>query len=691
MNLNQEILKIENNLKKLENLHNSFDYLKINIASPNRIKSWAIRELPSGEKIGEITNSETLNFRTYQPEPNGLFCEKIFGPIKNWKCKCGKYGGIQINKICEECLVELTETRVRRYRMGYISLSIPIVHIWYLKGTPNYLCTLLKSIDDTLSTEDIEDIIYFRQGTSQDILNNTFFDFYNFQKSFKTIFNKYLIFSENLQKQRYGSEIIKAILDDLNLETEIKKIRKLIQPFIFKEVYKNLNIQKIFIQKLRILESFFATKTNPSWLVLTILPVLPPNLRPLLELENKQLISADINEIYRLIIIRNERLFEFIYKYFAPALLTFQGRKLLQETVDSLIDNSKLPKEKIFSLNNKNLKGLTDILDGKYGRFRQSLLGKRVDYSARSVIITNSTLRLNQCGLPFEIAKELFQPFLINKILTLINNFSPYNIKLAKAIISRKKPFIWLLLENLLKKNTILLNRAPTLHRAGIQSFNPVLILGQAIHLHPLVCAGFNADFDGDQMAVHLPLFQSSQLEAKTLMLPSFNILSPANGNILLKPAQDIVIGCYYLTLMIRSKKAKYLKLFYSEKDVLNSYYKKKITLHDNILIKYTIKNIKFKLKNKELYFSESLFEFFNKKINIKKIYKFNSNNDQFFIVTNIGVLTIQKNEKNKYLIQSIFIETTPGRIIFNQNFENIKKNDYNENNYKKNFRKFSI
>jgi DNA-directed RNA polymerase subunit beta' len=681
MTLNKEILKLEKNLGKLENLQTSFDYLRLSIASPKRIRAWAERELPSKEIIGEISNSETLNFRTYQPEINGLFCEKIFGPIKNWKCKCGKYGGVQLNKICEECNVELTEARVRRYRMGYINLSIPISHLWYFKGSPNYLCILLRLIDDTLSNEDIEDIIYFRQSENYYNLENSLFKFIFSSKKIKPIFQKYLKENIKYKNTHYGSEIIKSVLENIDLKEEIKKIRKLINFLNFKKIHKKNFFNKNIIQKLRILESFLATKTNPSWMILTVLPVLPPNLRPLLELENKQLISADINEIYRLIIIRNERLFEFIYNYFAPDMLTLQGRKLLQEAVDSLIDNSRVSKDKKLSLNNKNLKSLTDILEGKQGRFRQSLLGKRVDYSARSVIITNPVLNLNQCGLPFEIAKELFTPFLINLLFTLTANPAQYNIKLIKLIINKNKPYIWRLLELLMKKNNVLLNRAPTLHKFGIQSFVPVLILGQSIHLHPLVCTGFNADFDGDQMAVHLPLYESSQLEAKTLMQPSFNILSPSNGEVILKPTQDIVIGCYYLTLMLKKLKIFNIEFFVSEEDALKKYYQKKINLHNSILVKYSNNDLIFKIKNQEIsFYSNNLnLEFLKKKIFIKKIYILKIKKEKIFLITNCGILIAKKINNQNYYFETFFLETTPGRILFNFNIKTMKKNnDYN-------------
>jgi DNA-directed RNA polymerase subunit beta' len=437
MKSTQELFELEKTLLRLENLHASFDYLKITIASPKRIKNWSERRLPNGEIIGEILKPETINFRTHQPELNGLFCEKIFGPIKNWKCKCGKYNGFILDKICEECQVEIIEARVRRYRMGYIDLTCPVTHLWYLKGVPNYLVILLKCFDEKLTVGNIEQIVYFKEGERMLPSSNPLYSFFypekeekknllkkvlNEQSSLKdlekekekikTIPPKYL--KSGRQQKRRGAEIIKAALEEINLKIEIKKARNVVENLSITNLNQVITPDKALIRRIRILESFLATKINPSWMILTTLPVLPPNLRPLLELENGRLVAADVNEIYRLIITRNQRLFDFMYHFIAPDLITVHGRKLLQEGVDSLIDNARLPKEKTFCLNNKALKSLTEILEGKQGRFRQSLLGKRVDYSGRSVIIVGPNLRLNQCGLPYEMVIELFQPFLIN-------------------------------------------------------------------------------------------------------------------------------------------------------------------------------------------------------------------------------------------------------------------------------------
>jgi len=692
MKSNDEILELEKTLLKLENLHASFDYLRVTIASPKRIKSWSERVLPNGEIIGEVLKPETINFRSHQPEINGLFCEKIFGPIKNWKCKCGKYNGFILDKICDECHVEIIEARVRRYRMGYIDLTCPVTHLWYLKGVPNYLLILLKCLNPDIKISNLEQIVYFKEGERIITPDNPLY-YYFYPDKNKNELNKFFInnsdttnslkgennsaYVKNLKVQkRRGAEIIKAALESINIKAEIKAARS----WVNNNSLTNLNLVKIpdksFIRRIRILESFLATKTNPSWMILTTLPVLPPNLRPLLELESGRLVAADVNEIYRLIITRNQRLFDFIYNYVAPDLITVHSRKLLQESVDSLIDNARLPKDKTFCLNNKALKSLTEILEGKQGRFRQSLLGKRVDYSGRSVIIVGPSLRLNQCGLPYEMAIELFQPFLINELLKTKIKAPSHNTKLAHLIIKKNKPFVWNLLTKLTKKHSILLNRAPTLHRFGIQAFDPLLILGQAIHLHPLVCTGFNADFDGDQMAVHLPLYECSQLEAKTMMRPSYNVLAPSNGEVILKPTQDMVIGCYYLTLMIAKNNFIVKKWFKNENEALSAFYQKKLTIHTPILVRYSLTKFKIKNDNGKLKFLDTMTNLTSnqKEIIIYKIFQTNKKFKKFYLLTNIGILIAQLLENNNYEVTDLFLETTPGRLIFSLNFNNALK-----------------
>jgi DNA-directed RNA polymerase subunit beta' len=686
------LLELDKILVKLKQLHTSFDYIRITLASPARIRSWAERILPSGETLGEIKKSETINFRNHEPEINGLFCEKIFGPIKNWKCKCGKYNGFVLDKICEECQVEIIESRVRRYRTGYIDLVYPVIHLWYLKGIPNYLCILLRGLQNKLYNEigtempylkisDLENIVYFKKE-NKDIHHSLIPFLYS---SIEINKNEIIKFTENISlnknliiKKRKGAEIIKAALESLDLKIEIKKWRSLIDHLkIHNFSFSCIDFPEYTtaLKRIRILESFLSSKTNPSWMILSTLPVLPPTLRPLIELENGRLVTADINEIYRMIINRNQSLSEFFYDLLIPEMISFHGKKLLQESVDSLIDNARIPKEKQFILNNKVLKSLTEILEGKEGRFRQSLLGKRVDYSGRSVIIVGPTLRLNQCGLPYEMAKELFQPFLINKLLNKKIKTPNHNRKLAQIIIKKNKPFIWTLLVFLIKKYSVLLNRAPTLHRFGIQAFDSLLVLGKAIHLHPLVCTGFNADFDGDQMAVHLPLYEVSQLEIKTMMRPSYNVLSPSNGEVILKPTQDMVIGCYYLTLMITNYKHLQKKWFSNETDVLISFYQKKINIHTSILVRYSIENIEFKIINKKIEFFNPLISILQKtqQVNIYKIFNFETSN-KYYLLTNLGIILCYKITNIFYQITDIFIETTAGRLIFNKNFKNSLK-----------------
>lgn len=678
----QKLSELENILLKLENLNASFDYLKIRIASPQRIKSWSERILPNGEILGEVLKPETINFRTHQPEIHGLFCEKIFGPIKNWKCRCGKYNGFAIDKICEECHVEVIESRVRRYRTGYIELVSPVTHLWYLKGMPNYLTILLKCIDEDLSTSKIEKIVYFKDKLEVVEKKNSLAAFI-YQKSTKNnellsivdnIVSKTALKPQALVDKVKGSEILKSALEALNISDEIKKARSLINTIELKNKTQfDLN-SKLLARKIRILESFCSTNTNPSWLVLTVLPVLPPTLRPLVELENGRLVSADINEIYRLIITRNHRLSDFLYRYNAPDLISIQGRKLLQESVDSLIDNARLQKNKIFSLNNRALKSLSEILEGKQGRFRQSLLGKRVDYSGRSVIIVGPSLRLNECGLPYEIAVELFQPFLINELLKIKIKSSSHYTKLAHIIIKKNKPFIWSLLRKLTKKHCVLLNRAPTLHRFGIQAFNPILVLGQALHLHPLVCTGFNADFDGDQMAVHLPLYAKSELEVRTMMRPSYNILSTSNGDVILKPSQDMVIGCYYLTFMAKKNIFQIKKWFANEEEVLSSFYQKLLSVHTPVLVRYKIELIQTQLKTDHFYVQDSTLIKTQRFIKIYKKLLSKNNCKKQYLLTNIGIIIAYEINKQSKIFQitDLLLETTPGRLIFSRNIKNI-------------------
>lgn len=699
MKSTEEIRKLENTLLRLENIHASFDYLRIRIASPKRIKSWSERTLPTGEIVGEVLRPETINFRTHQPELYGLFCEKIFGPSRSWRCRCGKYNGFAVDKICDECEVEIIESRVRRYRMGYINLTCPVTHLWYMKGSPNYILTLLRCYHEDIKIKDIEKLIYFKEcpeieGKKEPLfekhplylsirqfLQNPQYNPKNDLHKFKRIdgskYKEEELYRPLLQFRKLkGAEIIYAALEKLHVPTEIEKARADVNIRVLNDITMRgpyLRDKKI-LRRIRILESFFTTKTHPTSMILTVLPVLPPNLRPLVELDNGRLIAADVNEMYRLIITRNLRLADFIYRFVAPDLITMQGRKLLQEGIDSLIDNARVGPTKSFCLNNKALKSLTEILEGKQGRFRQSLLGKRVDYSGRSVIIVGPNLRLNQCGLPYNMATELFQPFLINELLKALIKPPSHNIRIANAIIKKNKPFIWLLLEKLTDKYCILLNRAPTLHRFGIQAFNPVIVLGQAIHLHPLVCTGFNADFDGDQMAVHLPLYDVSQYEIRSMMRPSYNVISPSNGEVVLKPTQDMVIGCYYLTLMISRQKDNLKKWFANEYDAFMSFHQKKINIHTPILVRYSILNFPLKVDGKLLYLIGAEKTLNEKGIQLLKTFQIGPDKKKYYFITNIGIIIAYLSSNETYILTDLFLETTIGRIIFSLNIKNILK-----------------
>lgn len=471
-------------------------------------------------------------------------------------------------------------------------------------------------------------------------------------------------------RHRYGGEIILAMLEDLNLKEEIKSLKENIS-------LPNLSLTKSkrYLRRIRILESFLASNTSPSALILKNLPVLPPTLRPLMELENGKLISADVNEVYRLIMTRLNRLEE--SEEFDVILL--HNARLIQEAVDCLIDNARLPKNKMMLINNRPLKTLTEILEGKEGRFRQSLLGKRVDYSGRSVIIVGPELKLNQCGLPYEMGKVLFEPFLIHKLLELESNTSTakLNKRLAKTILKKNKPIVWSLLFKLSKNYSILLNRAPTLHKFGIQAFDPLIVLGEAIQLHPLVCTGFNADFDGDQMAVHLPLYQASQLEVKYLLKASSNILSPSNGEVILKPSQDIVIGSYYLTFLTIQEERYFPKYFGNSSEVMLALLTKKINLQSRILVRYPIKDFHFTQKKNELVFSATFFPLVEKTLKFFEIIQGQKENFSAYFLTDIGIFVGKKLTENHYLLTDLFLDTTPGRIIFGMGLKESGKFTY--------------
>ena len=606
----------------------SFDYVKINLASPARIRSWGERTLPNGEIIGEVIKPETINYRTLKPEMGGLFCERIFGPVNDWECHCGKYKRVRYKGItCERCGVEVIESNVRRHRIGFVELASSVTHVWYVKGRPSKIALILN-----ISLKELEQIVYFN---SYVIINTG----KNNELSYKQLLveTDWQVFDANKTdisdiEISIGAEAIKTLLQQLDLETESKELRLLIPSA------KDTDREKL-TKRLRVIDQFIASGSEPSWMVLDIIPVLPPDLRPMVQLDGGRFATSDLNDLYRRVINRNNRLTR-LQEIMAPELIIRNEKRMLQEAVDALIDNGKRGRA-VFGLNNRPLKSLSDIIEGKQGRFRQNLLGKRVDYSGRSVIIVGPELKLNQCGLPREMAIELFQPFVIHRLIYegLVNN-----IKAAKNIIQNNEALAWEILEQVMAGHPILLNRAPTLHRLGIQSFEPTLVEGRAIKLHPLVCPAFNADFDGDQMAVHIPLCLEAQAEARMLMLAPNNFLSPATGEPILTPSQDMVLGCYYLTANNPTEQTKTDQYFYSFDDVITAYKQSILNLHTFVWVRVDELDQTFTNSN-----------FIEKKVQQKTIYL-------------TPELQAKKNSDGTLLHK--YIKTTPGRILLNQSFD---------------------
>ena len=791
-----------------------FDYIKIKLASPVRILQWSHRRLPNGQFIGEVQKSETINYRTFKPEMDGLFCERIFGPSKSLECACGKYKRVRYDGlICERCGVELTESRVRRHRMGHINLIYPVTHVWYTNSRPNYMALLLeveqceKRVDTgllyylpdlfTLINTNLEfsknseikelleeiikqkglvtwlsensvfkensqklkrDLLYTKiirnRYNSDRLTNDALLKITKIKKKIKRLVEMlktdestkrllFQIFQQEYQKkfaiksgkvnlrdnrikriklaslayfiaedeisfyglhwdlQQYrrsrelgftgyplkpypkpnlqnrrrntpkyllrttpnyliGAVLIKKELEKLKINKEISKTRRFIticSKVLHKEEpiysgskwFRKWEYQRIYklrdqaIKRIRILENLQATGSNPAWIIITILPVIPPALRPMIQLEGGRFATSDLNELYRRIITRNNRLLRLL-EIDAPQLIIRNEKRMLQEAVDTLIDNGKRGKIAL-SANNRPLKSLSDIIKGKHGRFRQNLLGKRVDYSGRSVIVVGPSLKLNQCGLPYEMAIELFQPFIIRE---LINQGLASNMKVAKNLIQQNEAAIDPVLEKVLSSHPIFLNRAPTLHRLGIQAFEPILVQGRAIKLHPLVCSAFNADFDGDQMAVHVPLSLESQAECYMLMLAPYNFLSPANGEPIIMPSQDMVLGCYYLTVNNIKGLLGSNHYFANLEDVVLAYSQDQIELHTTIWVRYPnvdiepgnlIKNIKLQ--------DNTYIEFYNN-------------------------LQIRKDPLGQKIVQ--YIQTTTGRVIFNYTIQKTLK-----------------
>src|SRR5712675_1503073 len=516
--MNQEVMNLFNPTTPAQ----VFDQIRISIASPEKILSWS---------YGEIKKPESINYRTFKPERDGLFCARIFGPIKDYECLCGKYKRMKYKGIiCEKCSVEVTLSRVRRERMGHIELAAPVAHIWFLKSLPSRIGLLLD-----MTLKDLERILYFEY-------------YVVLEPGLTALKDRQLLSEDEYLKAQdeygqdsftamIGAEAIREMLKALDLEKLAADLRKEIA-----ESTSELKPKKL-AKRLKLIEAFIQSGNKPEWMILTQVPVIPPDLRPLVPLDGGRFATSDLNDLYRRVINRNNRLKRLI-ELRAPDIIVRNEKRMLQEAVDALFDNGRRGRV-ITGANKRPLKSLSDMLKGKQGRFRQNLLGKRVDYSGRSVIVVGPNLKLHQCGLPKKMALELFKPFVMRR---LVEKGFAHNIKSAKRIVERVRPEVWDVLEEVIKDYLVLLNRAPTLHRLGIQAFQPVLVEGKAIKIHPLVCPAFNADFDGDQMAVHVPLSPKAQVEAELLMLSSNNILSPASGKPLAVPSQDLVLGLYYLT-----------------------------------------------------------------------------------------------------------------------------------------------
>lgn len=537
-----------------------FDYIKIGIASPERILKWS---------FGEVTKPETINYRTLKPERDGLFCERTFGPSKDWECYCGKYKRVRHKGIiCERCGVEVTDSKVRRHRMGHIKLAAPVSHIWFLKGIPSYLGLLLD-----MTLKDLEQVIYFN---SYVVLDPGTSEFRKTQLLSEEEYENYITEHEDSNLEvGIGAEAIKKLLSEITMSTLIEEIRDDLAA-------AGGSIQKRakHIKRLRLVEALSLSNTDPTWMIMDVLPVTPPDLRPMVQLDGGRFATSDLNDLYRRVINRNNRL-QRLQEMGAPEIIVRNEKRMLQEAVDALIDNGRRGRT-VIGPNNRPLKSLSNIIEGKQGRFRQNLLGKRVDYSGRSVIVVGPQLKLHQCGLPKEMALELFKPFVVNK---LIERGIVQNIKSAKKKIERAENVVWDVLEEVIDGHPVLLNRAPTLHRLGIQAFEPILVEGRAIQLHPLVCTAFNADFDGDQMAVHVPLSIEAQTEARLLMLATNNILLPATGKPVITPSQDMVLGIYYLTINPKEN-AEIERYFVNFDDAIAGYEAGIIELHSKIAVR---------------------------------------------------------------------------------------------------------
>jgi len=595
---------------------NKFSALKIAIASPEKIRSWS---------YGEIKKPETINYRTLKPERDGLFCEKIFGPTKDYECTCGKYKKVRYKGvICDKCGVEVTKSKVRRERMGHIELATPVSHIWFFKGTPSRMGLLLD-----MSPRDLEEVLYFVSyvvtdpGIAPLQKKQTLSD-----KEYNAYYEKY----GDGFKVGMGAEAIRLLLSEINLQEELDNLNKELETA---QGQKRIRLLK----RLDVLDSFASSGNKPEWIILDVLPVLPPELRPMIQLDGGRFATSDLNDLYRRVINRNNRLKKLL-ELNAPSIIVRNEKRMLQEAVDALFDNGRRGRS-ITGASNRPLKSLSNMLKGKQGRFRQHLLGKRVDYSGRSVIVVGPDLKMYQCGIPKEMALELFKPHIIHE---LVKREIIHNIKSAKKMIENQDPRVWDVVEYVIKEHPVLLNRAPTLHRLGIQAFEPKLVSGRAIRLHPLVTTAFNADFDGDQMAVHVPLSEEAKAEARILMLGANNILSPKDGKPIVTPTQDMILGNYYLTIEKNGLKGQG-RIFKDTNEALMAYEREEISIHTRIAI--PVKSFRHKVfieevKNKYLITTVG-------KIKLNEILP-----DSFPYITEASAENIEGITPNKYFIDNV-------------------------------------
>ncbi len=535
-----------------------FDKIKIGLASDEKIREWS---------KGEVKKPETINYRTLKPEKDGLFCERIFGPTKDWECHCGKYKRVRYKGIvCDRCGVEVTKSKVRRERMGHIELAAPVAHIWYFKGIPSRIALMLD-----ISARNLEKVIYFAsyivtdKGTSGLVKAQVLTE-----KEYHEAIEKY---GKDSFKAEMGAEALYKLLAEVDLDKLSEKLKK--------ELVNASEVKKPkIVKRLDTVESFRLSNNRPEWMIMNVVPVIPPELRPMVQLDGGRFATSDLNDLYRRVINRNNRL-KRLLELGAPEIIVRNEKRMLQESVEALIDNGRRGRP-VTGAGNRPLKSLSDMLKGKQGRFRQNLLGKRVDYSGRSVIVVGPELKIYQCGLPKEMAVELFKPFVMKE---LVGRGIAHNIKNAKRMVERLRPEVWDILEDVIKDHPVMLNRAPTLHRLGIQAFEPVLVEGRAIKLHPLVCTAFNADFDGDQMAIHVPLSPEAQAEARFLMLSVNNLLKPQDGKPVTVPTQDMILGSYYLTMEVDGEPGEG-KYFCSPEEAVIAYENHDLGMHAKIKVR---------------------------------------------------------------------------------------------------------